>query len=178
MVYYVIMIKLRLLCTFTILGADNSPKTTILRLRWWHRAKEILLFRFPSTRNSIIVKGHLFWISATKASAALFEYRSRRLNIKQFAVVVYFCLVDCYSCMKCKNVRDWNDREDENSKHISLTSSLRNWNRWQRSLTCHGMEVVVFNSHAFIIVYMHGVRWQWKIETKIVQPLFSVTQAI
>ena len=60
MVYYVIMIKLRLLCTFTILGADNSPKTTILRLRWWHRAKEILLFRFPSTRNSIIVKGHLF----------------------------------------------------------------------------------------------------------------------
>ena len=110
--------------------------------------------------------------------AALFEYRSRRLNIKLFAVVVYFCLVDCYSCMKCKNVRDWNDREDENSKHIRLTSSLRNWNRWQRSLTCHGMEVVVFNSHAFIIVYMHGVRWQWKIETKIVQPLFSVTQAI
>ena len=71
--------------------------------------------------------------------------------------------------MKCKNVRDW--KEDENSKHISLTSSLRNWNWWQRSLTCHGMEVVVFNSHAIIIAYMHGVRWQRKIETKIVTAL-------
>ena len=33
MVYYVIMMKLRLLCTFVSLGADNSPKTTILMER-------------------------------------------------------------------------------------------------------------------------------------------------
>ena len=36
MVYDVIMVKLGLLCTFMFLGANNSPKTTILIYRWWH----------------------------------------------------------------------------------------------------------------------------------------------
>ena len=120
MVYYIIMIKLRLLCTFTILDADNSPKTTILRQRWWHRAKEILLFRFPSKRNSIILEGHFFLFFGYESKCDTVWILSRKLNIKLFAAVVYFCLVDCYSCMKCKNVRDWKDQEDENSKHISL----------------------------------------------------------
>ena len=37
-----------------------------------------------------------------ESQCAQFKYRGRRLNIKLLAAVVYFCLVDCYSCMISK----------------------------------------------------------------------------
>ena len=48
----------------------------------------------------------MFLYFGDESRCALFEYRTKILNIKQFAAVVYFCLVDSYTCMKCKNVRD------------------------------------------------------------------------
>ena len=85
----------------------------------------------------------LFWKSmflyfGCESKCALFEYRSRRLNIKLFAAVVYFCLVDCYSCMKCKNVRDWKDHEDKNSKHISLNFLSSKLEQMAEVFNCHG----------------------------------------
>ena len=57
------------------------------------------------------------------------------------------------------------------------TSSLRNWNRWQRSLTVMEVRTVVVSSHANVS-NMHGTRRQTikvkmerKIETKIVTAL-------
>ena len=64
--------------------------------------KKLCCSYFHQARNSIIVKG-LFLYFGYERKCALFEYRSRRLNIKLLAAVVYFCLVDCYSCIKCKN---------------------------------------------------------------------------
>ena len=85
----------------------------------------------------------LFWKSmflyfGYESKCALFEYRSRRLNIKLFAAVVYFCLVDCYSCMKCKNVRDWKDHKDKNSKHISLNFLSSKLEQMAEVFKCHG----------------------------------------
>ena len=106
----------------------------------------------------------LFWKSmflyfGCESKCALFEYRSRRLNIKLFAAVVYFCLVDCYSCMKCKNVRDWKDREDKNSKRISLNFLSSKLEQMAEVFNCHG------SSHGRIqfscnVSNMHGTRRQ------------------
>ena len=106
----------------------------------------------------------LFWKSmflyfGCESKCALFEYRSRRLNIKLFAAVVYFCLVDCYSCMKCKNVRDWKDHEDKNSKRISLNFLSSKLEQMAEVFNCHG------SSHGRIqfscnVSNMHGTRRQ------------------
>ena len=55
-------------CTFLSLSADNSSKTTILMQRWWHRAKEIILFLFPSSEKQHYCERACFCISATKES--------------------------------------------------------------------------------------------------------------
>ena len=85
----------------------------------------------------------LFWKSmflyfGCESKCALFEYRSRRLNIKLFAAVVYFCLVDCYTCTKCKNVRDWKDHGDKKTKHFSLNFLSSKLEQMAEVFNCHG----------------------------------------
>ena len=85
----------------------------------------------------------LFWKSmflyfGCESKCALFEYRSRRLNIKLFAAVVYFCLVDCYTCKKCKNVRDWKDHGDKKAKHFSLNFLSSKLEQMAEVFNCHG----------------------------------------
>ena len=106
----------------------------------------------------------LFWKSmflyfGDESRCALFEYRTRRLTIKQFAAVVYFCLVDCYTCMKCKNVRDWKDHEDKNSKHISLNFLSSKLEQMAEVFNCHGSSHgrIQFSCNVF---NMHGTRRQ------------------
>ena len=69
MVYDVIIVKLGLLCTFMILGANNSPKTTILIYRWWHlcQVNSFVPKFFPSDKKQHYSEG-IFCILAANAN--------------------------------------------------------------------------------------------------------------
>ena len=80
----------------------------------------------------------MFLYFGYESKCALFEYRSSRLNIKLFAAVVYFCLVDCYTCKKCKNVRDWKDHGDKKTKRFSLNFLSSKLEQMAEVFNCHG----------------------------------------
>ena len=117
----------------------------------------------------------MFLYFGYESKCALFEYRTRRLNIKLFAAVVYLCLVDCYTCMKCKNVRDWKNHEDKNSKRISLNFLSSKLEQMAEVFNCHGSAHgrIQFSckccSHARD--KKTKVKMERKIETKIVTAL-------
>ena len=74
MVYDVMMVKLGLLCTFISLGANNSPKTTILIYRWWHlcQINSFVPNFFPSDKKQHYSEGIFFYFSC-KCKCTLFE---------------------------------------------------------------------------------------------------------
>ena len=77
MVYDVIMVKLGLLCTFISLGANNSPKTTILIYRWWHlcQINSFVPNFFPSDKKQHYSEG-IFCILAANANVQFERLRS------------------------------------------------------------------------------------------------------
>ena len=91
-----------------------------------------------------------------ESQCALFEYRGRILNIKLFAAVVYFSLVDFYSCMISNMLETERIKKTKILSH-QLKLPLFKTGTDGRGLLKPVMEVVVFNSHANTS-NMHGAR--------------------
>ena len=65
--------------------------------------KKLFFFElFSIKQETLALFKAIFLYFGYESKCAQFEYTGRSLNIKLFAVVVYFCLVDCYSCMISK----------------------------------------------------------------------------
>ena len=144
------MIKLRLLCTFISWGADNGPKTgSNVKMTASRQRNCFVSNSFPSSKKQHYSKRcFLYWATKTNVHC-LNWYRSRRLNIKLFAVVVYFCLVDCYWSMIAKMLGTERIKKAKFLCTPAWTSFLQNWHRWQRSLTCHGRGRIQFSCKYF-----------------------------